>query len=63
MDFLKKVKKIEKNEIDQIMQAVLARYRELFPEWEVSIISFEKGSDRNTDIDRMIAFLRKMKEK
>ena len=63
MDFLKKVKKIEKNEIDQIMQAVLARYRELFPEWEVSIISFEKGSDRNADIDRMIAFLRKMKEK
>lgn len=40
MNFIEEVNKIEKNEINQIMQAVLTRYRELFPEWEISIISF-----------------------
>ena len=49
-------------EIEEMMDALLQRYRELFPDWEVSVISLEKKGDRNRQIDEVIQFLEKLKD-
>ena len=48
-------------EIEEMMTALLKRYRELYPDWEVSVISLEKKDDRNRQIDEVIQFLEKLK--
>ena len=48
-------------EIEKLLKAVLQRYAVLFPDWEVCTISLQKSSDRNEQIDRVIAMLQKMK--
>ena len=50
------------NEIEQILKAALARYRELYPEWDISTLSLEKAGDKNEQLDRVIDLLRNMKE-
>lgn len=49
-------------EIEEMMTALLKRYRELYPDWEVSVISLEKKDDRNRQIDEVIQFLEKLKD-
>ena len=49
-------------EIEEMMTALLKRYRELYPDWEVSVISLEKKDDRNRQIDEVIHFLEKLKD-
>lgn len=49
-------------EIEEMMDALLQRYQELFPDWEVSVISLEKKGDRNRQIDEVIQFLEKLKD-
>ena len=41
----------------------MARYREVFPDWEVMTVSLEKAVDKNAQLDRMIGLLERMKEK
>lgn len=48
-------------EIEKLLEAVLHRYGELFPEWEISTISLQKNDDRNAQLDRIIALLQAMK--
>ena len=48
---------------ENLLNAVLQRYGELFPDWEVGTISFEKCTDRNEQLDRMIAVLQGLKAK
>ena len=57
------IKKAEPEELNDILLAVLARYREVFPNWEVMIVSLEKAGDKNEQMDRMIGLLENMKEK
>ena len=49
-------------EIEEMMTALVKRYRELHPDWEVSVISLEKKDDRNRQIDEVIQFLEKLKD-
>ena len=49
-------------EIEEMMTALLKRYRELYPDWEVSVISLEKKDNRNRQIDEVIQFLEKLKD-
>lgn len=60
-DLAKAVEQADETQIDGILQAVLRRYAELFPDWEVSTVSVCKSEDRNEQIDRMIGTLQKMK--
>lgn len=46
---------------DEIFKAVRNRHAELFPDWELFVLSFEKSHDRNKQLDRMIALLEKLK--
>ena len=58
----KKIAKADTDEIEQILNAVLQRYGELFPDWEIGTVSFEKSTDRNEQLDRMITALQGMKK-
>ena len=49
-------------EIDDILNIVLERYREVHSDWEISLISIEKKLNHNPQIDSIIAFLNKIKE-
>lgn len=48
-------------EIEKLLDVVLRRYEELFPDWEISTVSVCKSYDRNEQLDRMIAVLQGMK--
>ena len=56
-----KIAQVDGVEIEKILHAVRRRYAELFPDWEVIVISIEKSVDRNEQLDRMIAMLENMK--
>ena len=59
---LDKIDAATPNEIEQILKAALARYRELYPGWDISTLSLEKAGDKNEQLDRVIDLLRNMKE-
>lgn len=48
-------------EIEKLLKAVLQRYTVLFPDWEIGTIAIQKSTDRNEQLDEMIAVLQKMK--
>ena len=55
------ISKMQANELEAALKAVLERYSELFPEWEMNIVTVDKTKDKNTQIDRMVELLQKMK--
>ena len=60
-ELIEKIEQADEEEIAILLKAVLERYAELFPDWEVSTVSVQKSFDRNAQLDRMIAVLQKMK--
>ena len=43
MCILSEINHAKPEELDQILQAVLQRYREVYPDWELITISLEKA--------------------
>lgn len=62
MDLLERIKTAESEKINDLVTAVLARYRELFPDWDISIVSIEKNGDRNEQLDSIITLIEKLKD-
>ena len=62
MELLDKIKRLEPEEIQDILDALLVRYRELYPDWDVNIVSLKKRKTKNDQLDEMIALLESMKE-
>ena len=62
-ELLGRIAQVKDNEIGEVLTAVLRRYEELYPEWEVGTVSLQKSEDRNTQIDRMIQMLTRLKSK
>lgn len=60
-DLMEKISQAQADELEALLRAVLHRYAELFPDWEISTISFQKTGDRNQQIDQYIALLTNMK--
>ena len=60
-DVMKAIAQADGVEIEKLLKAVLKRYAVLYPDWEVSTVSIQKTSDRNEQLDRMIAMLQNMK--
>ena len=56
------IKTAEPEELEDILKALLERYRAVYPEWDVSVVSLEREADKNEQLDRMIQLLEKMKE-
>ena len=48
-------------QIEKLLNAVLRRYGELYPDWEVSTVTVEKTQNRSEQLDLIIALLEKMK--
>ncbi len=61
-DLIKKIAQVDDMEISNVLDAVRKRYSKLFPDWEVCIVSLEKSTDRNEQLDRLIAMLQNMKK-
>ncbi len=59
---LEKIQNATREEISEILPAAMARYRELYPEWEIFYTSIEKSVDKNRQLNQMIALLEQMKE-
>ena len=50
-------------ELDAIMKAVIRRYGELFPEWELYFISMHRDAEkRKKDLEDLICFLERLEE-
>jgi hypothetical protein len=60
-DLLAGIAQSNEAEISDLLQAVIRRYAQLFPQWELGTISIEKSGDRNAQIDQMILVLQSMK--
>ena len=58
-----KIRELKADEINDVFLAVLARYRELFPDWEMITLSLEKAVDKNEQLEQIIASLENMKDK
>ena len=61
-DLVEEISKAKAEDLEGILRAVLARYGELFPDWEVTTISVQKTGDRNAQIDQHIQLLTRMKQ-
>ena len=59
---LKRISQANHLEIPELVDAVISRYNELYPDWEISTVSIEKSRDRNTQIDRIISVMQALKE-
>lgn len=53
-DLISQIRVSKAEEISEVLDASLARYREIFPEWEVTLFSIHKTMSRSEQIDRMI---------
>ena len=62
-EILRKVSTANEEEVDMLLTAVLARYGELYPDWEISTISLRRGEDRAEQLDRTIRMLEFMKKR
>lgn len=60
---IQKIKQAKPEDLNDILLAVLARYRELYPDWEIITLSLEKAVDKNEQLDRVIDLQEHMKEK
>lgn len=61
LDLYEEIRWADSVQIVELVDAVINRYSALFPDWEISVISLEKSSDRNEQIDRVIALLEQIK--
>ncbi len=61
-DILPMILAADAESMDAILKAVIDRYLQIYPDWEISVITVEKTQNRNEQLDRMIAILNKMKQ-
>ena len=55
------IKNAKPEEMEEILQAVLTRYRELHPDWEIMLLSLDKRENKNDQLDRIITLLNNMR--
>ena len=60
---IQQIKQAKAEELNDILLAVTERYKEVYTDWEMIIISLEKTVDKNAQLEQMIAVLENMKEK
>ncbi|MBQ3252456.1 MAG: hypothetical protein IJB02_04365 [Oscillospiraceae bacterium] len=60
-DLTKLIAKASADEISGIWQPLLNRYKELFPDWDITILTIEKTQDRNKQIDNLIHIMESLR--
>ena len=61
-EILKKIARADQSEASKLLEAVLRRYAELYPDWDVGTISVQKNEDRKKQLDAIIRVLESMKD-
>ena len=59
---IRKIAQADAEVVETLLAAVLARYGELYPEWEISTVSVRKDEDKTKQIDAIIRRLEYMKK-
>ncbi len=60
-DLVAEIAQADTVEIEKLLKAVLQRYAELFPDFQLNTFCLPKDSDRNEQIDKIIRLLQKLK--
>lgn len=55
------VARASRDEIREMLNCVLKRYSELYPQWELSVITMDRRENPDEQISRMIEFLRRLR--
>lgn len=61
MSLEKRIMKAKPKDLQKLLDAVMKRYEQVYPEWEVSVISVRRCEDRVEQLDRTIQLLEGMK--
>jgi len=61
MEIIKEIDNLTEYTINDVAEAVLCKYKQLFPAWEIAIFSSHKQEDRNAQIDSIIGLLENLK--
>lgn len=60
-DLVDEITRADEVEIEDLLKAVLRRCEELFPDRELSVISAQRNSDKNAQLDSIVEMLQRMK--
>ena len=60
-DVFEKIRAANNPQIHELLDAVMDRYRELNPDWEISFLSLLRSGNTNEQIDRTIQLLKHLK--
>ena len=55
------IDELDSYEIPYVLEAVIERYNQLFPDWEIGTFSVERRKDKNEQLDQIIEFFEKLK--
>ena len=55
------IEKVDSYEIRYVLEAVIERYNQLFPDWEIGTFSVERNKDKNKQLEQIIELFKKMK--
>jgi hypothetical protein len=61
MDILEMINSLNETNINEVVEAVLSKYKALFPDWEIATFAVFMKEDRNVQLDNMIQLLEKLK--
>lgn len=53
---------LSQDEISEVFMELLARYRILYPNWEICVFTIDNNKERNCQIDELITLMKSMKK-
>ena len=61
MEIFDLIDRLTDREIGEVVDAVLRRYNDLFPDWEIATVSINKKEDREEQLNNIIRLLENLK--
>ncbi len=61
MDIFEEIDKLAESNINDVVDAVLNKYKALFPDWEIATFAICKKGDRDAQLDNLINLLENLK--
>ncbi len=58
---MKKIATADPRDAEEILRAIIRRYAQLYPDWDLHVFSPHKGVDENKQIDQAIKVLERLK--
>ena len=63
MSILEQVQKATPEEVNDILMDLVKRFGQIFPGWQLHVLVIEEARDKNEQIDAVIAFMEKLKDR